>query len=270
MKLYQCLPVLSALISSVLSTSIMLPLYIYPDTNAVAWDPVFTAANNIPNMQFFVVVNPGSGPGSTSFPDINYVAGIDMLNRLPNVLVLGYVHTTYGAEPLSAVQANITQYAGWADYPDATKNISVAGIFVDESNTTDADPLFNYMSQISSSAKSTLSSTVTPVVFNAGVKPGADRFYTICDQLVVYECTYEPSTFCANGYQDITTLNQVTSPSFVSKASVLVNQYDGSTSTLQQLDNDAQAKGIGSIYFTSDAFYNTVDILAPQAAALNS
>ena len=56
----------------------------------------------------------------------------------------------------------------------------------------------------------------------------------------------------------------------MNKASVVVNEYDGDVSTLQKLVKDAQAYGIGSIYFTDDAFYSNLDILAPQAAALNS
>jgi hypothetical protein len=82
--------------------------------------------------------DPDSGPGAGQFPGTEYVAAVSQLHTYPNVKTLGvsygslvntkflthavwcqYVHTRWTAEPLSAVQANITKYAGWRNYTEA-------------------------------------------------------------------------------------------------------------------------------------------------------
>lgn len=84
---------------------------------------------NHPNLPFWVVVNPASGPGATnSQPDANYQACIPQLRPAanPNVKVLGYVPTGFGSRAQSAVQADITTYSQWgAAYKPS-------GIFFDE------------------------------------------------------------------------------------------------------------------------------------------
>lgn len=46
------------------SPAILLPLYIWP-TNDFIWEPVYTAAELHPEIQFQVIINPDSGPGYT-------------------------------------------------------------------------------------------------------------------------------------------------------------------------------------------------------------
>lgn len=63
-----------------------------------------------PKVTFYFVVNPASGPGATgSQPDAYYQACIAKLRPAanPNVVVLGYVPTTFGARSASAVDADI-------------------------------------------------------------------------------------------------------------------------------------------------------------------
>ena len=40
--------------------SVLLPLYVYPESGA--WDPVYSAVSSNPSVEFVVVVNPDSGP----------------------------------------------------------------------------------------------------------------------------------------------------------------------------------------------------------------
>jgi hypothetical protein len=74
-------------------------------------------------VQFYVIVNPNSGPGLT---DTNYQAAVAALHTYANVLLVGYVLTGYGTRPLDQVQQDIETYAAW---PAAT---GLAGIFFDE------------------------------------------------------------------------------------------------------------------------------------------
>ncbi|GAC1541404.1 MAG: hypothetical protein NVS3B12_28940 [Acidimicrobiales bacterium] len=69
------------------------------------------------------VMNPASGPGTASDP--SYVAQIAAA-RAAGVSVLGYVHTSYGTVPLSAVETEISEYLSW---------YHVNGVFVDEVST---------------------------------------------------------------------------------------------------------------------------------------
>ena len=87
---------LTGLCAPVLSSFVLLPLYIYP--SPTAWAPVYDAVQNNPTVKFQIVVNPNSGPGAYP-PDASYIDGVSKLNSYPNVLTIGYVATTYGQRP---------------------------------------------------------------------------------------------------------------------------------------------------------------------------
>ncbi|KAL8684158.1 MAG: hypothetical protein Q9224_006561, partial [Gallowayella concinna] len=99
------IPIASAL-------DILLPLYVYPGEGASAWSDVFSTISSHPNVQFEVVVNPNSGPGTTSFPtDPNIIAGVSKLNSFPNVHTVGYVLTGWGSRDNTTVEAEVDVYA---------------------------------------------------------------------------------------------------------------------------------------------------------------
>lgn len=92
---------------------ILLPLYIYPTPSA--WEPLYLAAAAHPELDFFVVVNPGNGPGPGALPDANYVEALARLTGLHNVKVIGYVHCSYGNRLLDDIVADVTTYRGWTE-----------------------------------------------------------------------------------------------------------------------------------------------------------
>src|SRR6266536_194297 len=57
---------------------ILLPLYIYPEPSA--WDPLYASLAAYPNTTFSIIVNPGSGPGASQYPDSNYISCITKLH----------------------------------------------------------------------------------------------------------------------------------------------------------------------------------------------
>ena len=54
------------------STSVLLPLYVYPSPGV--WNPVFDAITAHPNVLFYVVVNPDSGPGASGASTLVFLA----------------------------------------------------------------------------------------------------------------------------------------------------------------------------------------------------
>ena len=79
------------LLQPALSLFVMIPLYFYPDDGATAWNPVFSAISSHPKVQFQVIINPDSGPGSGQYPDVNFITGVSKLNSYKNVKLVGYV-----------------------------------------------------------------------------------------------------------------------------------------------------------------------------------
>ena len=84
-----------------------------------------------PNVNFTVVINPGSGPGPNPLPDGNYTREIPKLASYDNVRLLGYVATTYATRDISLVRKDIETYAGWSTN-SSIPYLAVRGIFFDE------------------------------------------------------------------------------------------------------------------------------------------
>jgi len=116
----------SALLAvAVARTNVMLPLYVPP--NSQEWQAAVDAIKKHPtDLDFFVVINPNSGPKSTSDPEganrgscntikppethpyckdalvhgcnLDWSTKVAELNGLPNVHTIGYVYSRYGHE----------------------------------------------------------------------------------------------------------------------------------------------------------------------------
>jgi hypothetical protein len=69
------------------------------------------------------MINPSNGPGSSA--STAYVAQVQR-SQAAGQLVLGYVHTSWGARAWSEVQLDIDRHYSW---------YNVDGIFVDEAAT---------------------------------------------------------------------------------------------------------------------------------------
>lgn len=105
-----------------LSTSVspmvqlLVPAYFDPADDAADWARLATAAKTVP---LTAIVNPNSGPGETADP--LYVDAITNVRK--NGRVVGYVHTSYGARPLSEVEDEVRAYRSF---------YKLDGIFLDE------------------------------------------------------------------------------------------------------------------------------------------
>ncbi|KAL3459624.1 Spherulation-specific family 4 [Aspergillus heterothallicus] len=86
-----------------------------------------------PNLTFWVIVNPNSGPGlpEQPSPDHNYAREVARLNAYSNVYTVGYIRIDYCRKPLHESCNEIARYASWSEHYE-TSRLGVRGIFVDE------------------------------------------------------------------------------------------------------------------------------------------
>ncbi|KAJ6586573.1 Spherulation-specific family 4 [Mycena sp. CBHHK59/15] len=214
-------------------TGIIVPLYSYPETSST-WAPLRTAITTYPAVQFYVIVNPDSGPEGApgSQPDTSYRAAVTSLRGHANVLILGYVFTSYGSRAQAAVAQDVQAYAGW------TAAWGVDGIFFDE---TQAGLMATYQAYTDTvrAAKWT-SGTTGYIVLNPGEDVGASTYYSIANQIVTFEDTYVQ-------YQ-----RQAPIPlAHAAQQSVIIHTFSNTTATLSSVIQTLETAGIASVYITN-------------------
>jgi len=143
----------------------MVPLYVYP---GAAWDTIAASANSVSTV---AIINPNSGPGTG--PNSDYVTYMQkMVNA--GVVMVGYVHTSYGARALADVKADIDVYA--TQFPHVT------GIFLDEASASSSDiayytSLYQYIMSMPG---------YNYDILNPGIIPD-QGYYSISTQIVALE-----------------------------------------------------------------------------------
>lgn len=240
---------------------ILLPLYIYPGTSASAWSNATAAIAAYPQVQWQVVVNPNSGPGTTGYPtDQNYITGISKLNSYANVKTLGYADTSFTNRAYSAVISDINVYASWASYTKA--NISIAGIFFDDVNNTASSAVNTYMHNASAYAYANVPSDITPVVFNPG-SLAPTQLFSYCDTMIEFENAFSV-------YKNATTIGTIPS-AYRDQSAILVYNTTG-TANVKSLVHTMAIDGVEAVYFTSDCCYNALNgtLLMQLAAAVQA
>ncbi|CAL1701483.1 unnamed protein product [Somion occarium] len=165
---------------ALLTSGIIFPLYIFPSAppSCSSWAPLVNSIAQNPNIPFYPIINPASGPGPLPV-DPSYQACIARL-KAPNVAVLGYVATWFGdTTKSSGVVADVNTYAGWASAyrPD--------GIFFDQASSSAGDVSL-YSQYTSLAAQSFGGGAGVTTVLNHGTTPAA-AFYNIADLLVTAE-----------------------------------------------------------------------------------
>ncbi|KAL4901307.1 hypothetical protein BDW74DRAFT_85032 [Aspergillus multicolor] len=167
---------------------VFVPLYVYPAPGA--WDPLVNVITEHPDVNFTVVVNPGSGPGPNPLPDGNYTQEIPRLTAHDNVRVLGYVATTYAKRNISAVRRDIQTYANWPTL-SGNSSLAVRGIFFDETPQQYNESAYAYLDTLTAVVKNTPGLGPDHFVFhNPGVVPDS-RYLSTADSTVVFEATYD-------------------------------------------------------------------------------
>ncbi|KAL8964638.1 MAG: hypothetical protein Q9183_004316, partial [Haloplaca sp. 2 TL-2023] len=195
------------------SLVILVPLYLYPDTSASAWSNITAAIAANPQVDWQIIVNPNSGPGTSSPPDANYITAISKLNSFSNVLTVGYIATGYTQVPYTSLTTQIDLYAQWAEYNAA--NISVSGIFFDEASNTAANDVYEYYQQAADYVYSNIPSTVTPIVILNPGAPAPAQLFDHADTIVQYENAF-------SSYKDESTIDSF-APGFNEQTAIIVH-----------------------------------------------
>jgi hypothetical protein len=224
---------LTLLVDAAFSSFVFFPLYISPGT---AWNPLYDAVGKNLGLQFTLIINPNSGPGSGSCPSSGYVTAIDNLNKYPNVQLLGYTHTSYTTRSQSAVLADVNTYANWSKC-STTKDVHMDGIFFDEAPAQYSTSSYNYMSQISNTARNSLSY----VAFNPGTMPDS-RYFDLADNICVWEDAY--SHYSSNAWSPLSQAQR-------KKSSILIHTFTANANTQKSLVNTIESSGVAGLYITT-------------------
>ncbi|TID22310.1 putative coatomer subunit alpha [Venturia nashicola] len=175
-----------------LKSNVLVPLYIYPA--AKAWTPLYDAIIKHPRLNFTIIVNPNSGPGTDLYPDVDYISKIEKLNALPNARTLGYVHISYAQRDIQSVLKDVAIYSGWAkgNLDASTPGFAVQGIFVDEVPTAYSPEVAEYLKTVNLAIKNSpgiLGKKL--IIHNPGQVPDNRFSDSNTDTTVVFEETYQ-------------------------------------------------------------------------------
>ncbi len=227
--------------TSTSSTGVIVPLYSYP-TNP-AWEEIIQAKVTNPSVPMIAIINPSNGPGTSQ--DLNYSRGINSL-RSAGVMVIGYVHTSYGRRSLSSVEADINAYHQW---------YNLSGIFFDEMTNVSGYEI--YYSTLNNYTKS-LGYTLT--VGNPGtrVQPSYDK---TMDILTIYE---------NKGLPSVSSITSWTSSSNKSSFAIMAYGVPNINSSFE-----SSASSYGSWIYITDAglpnpYHTLPSYFASEVASLSS
>ncbi|PYH84579.1 hypothetical protein BO82DRAFT_351788 [Aspergillus uvarum CBS 121591] len=244
----------AAAISS-LKAQVIIPFYVYPDPGK--WTPLLDLVASFPDVHFTVIINPSSGPGTSTLPDAAFLTAVPSLTANSNVLAIGYVPTQKGTRAIADVEKDINTYANW---PSASGNSSFAvhGIFLDEAPNAYSADLVSYYTTLSNLIKS--KDGLGPenyVVTNPGTPPD-NAYLDLADSTVVFESPYA-------SFQDAIsagTFSKLNASSHTKLASMVYGVPDSVhlPTLLTQVGNISEQIFLGntSSYMVYDTYMNSV------------
>ncbi|KAF4628416.1 hypothetical protein G7Y89_g9730 [Cudoniella acicularis] len=181
-------------------SSVLLPLYVYPDPGA--WDPLFTAIESNPHVNFTVVVNPASGPGTDPGPDANYTSEIPKLNQYPNVRTVGYVSTNYTNRNFSDALQDVMIYSLWSANT-TVPGLGMNGIFLDETPNEYNAASALFLEKLAVAIRSQTGLGKDPlIIHNPGTLPDAQYILSPNGPNVTIVFEGEYSTYQTTGIQN--------------------------------------------------------------------
>ncbi|KAE9399233.1 hypothetical protein BT96DRAFT_1019687 [Gymnopus androsaceus JB14] len=229
-------------LSAQASTAAIFPLYIYPDTDCTAWTTLFDSITDNASLQFYVVINPNSGPSNFNS---DYQACVPELLALgENVIIVGYVLTGYGTRDSSDVLADIATYMA---FPTTYRP---SGIFFDETSATSEylDKYTTYAEQVRSDVTSD-----SVVILNPGTNVADTSYFSIADFIVTAEQFYDdfdwPSSLAIDSANPV--------------GQQIVILHDGPTTLPTSLIQEMVEGGIAATFITSVAQDSAYKIIPP-------
>lgn len=222
---------------------VLMPLYLWPTkTN---WDPLFASIAANPTVPFQIIINPNSGPGSTTYPDPAFIPNLAKLNAYNNTNLLGYVRTGYASRNLTTVESEVSRYAGWAKY--GASDIHIDGIFFDEA--TDDTKYLSYMASLYHDVKNTYPNNAT-VITNPGT-PISSSFYAYADFVNPVENTLKFWKSTSGGVKSIAAAERP-------KSTIMLNDYTSSSAQMLADIEAIQQAGYAGLYISNDENYQAI------------
>ncbi|BGP16289.1 hypothetical protein JCM10213_008269 [Rhodosporidiobolus nylandii] len=176
--------------TAVEATKILVPLYSWSED---CWPELQSAAAANPSASFIAIINPNSGPVSDLSDPSLYCVPV-LRQKIPNLTLVGYVRTTYGARAPEDVVADINEYAAWSLLSVSAGGVKgtpkLDGIFFDETPTfLDDTSAFGTYTGYAAVARSKFGSKNSTVIYNPGAKVNP-RLYRSADYIVGFEDAY--------------------------------------------------------------------------------
>lgn len=214
---------------------IMVPAYFDPTGNNY-WNAMSNAATRVP---LIAILNPDSGPGTAR--DADNVSAVANLHHAGG-RVIGYVHTSYGARPMSEVTNDVDLYLAF---------YSLDGFFIDEmADDADTNHL-NYYAALYQYIKS------QNARFSVTGNPGSGTVEAYLGQPTAdLLMTYEDESSNYAGYVPSSWVTNHLARQFIHVAYGLANAI-----TMSNDVNLAVSRNAGWIYFTDADLPNPYDVL---------
>jgi hypothetical protein len=197
---------------------LIVPLYAYPTDPT--WNALIQAKQSNPDVPIIAIINPDSGPGSSSDP--TYVSGIASLQSA-GISVVGYVPTGYASVSLGTIEASATDYRDW---------YHVNGLFFDQMSNSQSE--VSYYSGVSQFAASI---GLGLTIGNPGTSVPSS-FVGAVSILVIYE---------SPGFPSVSTI--ASSAMGDASSNFAMISYDVSSPTQAYLQSVAQY--VSYVYFTN-------------------
>ncbi|KAJ5583390.1 hypothetical protein N7535_002010 [Penicillium sp. DV-2018c] len=255
LRFLSILATLTTLPSPALSTGLLIPLYSWPGTDT--WNTIYTTIAAYPTVPFYLIINPSTGPGETTYPEAAFITGIAKINSYPNARVLGYTYTSHGTRPRSDVENDIAAYANWSSYKE--HNIALSGIFFDQVSDGEDGSKLAYFQSLARVARN---KGLETVVFNPGVRVVGDvgAWFAAADLVVECEDTY--ANWVAMGPEE-----HFAAMGDYGKDAVILNRTPVDAD-IGSVVGVAKGLGIGAIYLSHDEDYMSYASVPKVAVAV--
>ncbi|EPE27895.1 cell surface spherulin 4 family protein [Glarea lozoyensis ATCC 20868] len=172
--------------------TVLVPLYVYPEHGS--WNLLYAIIKGNPQIEFLIIINPNSGPGSEDLPDENYTEGITLLNGYANVTLVGYISTDYFKRDINHVLKDVRTYAGWSkgkgfgDPNSKQKDLGLRGVFLDETPNEWSVDAGRYLERLTGVIKSHGDEPI--IIHNPGTIP-SPLFTPYATLTVMFEGSYD-------------------------------------------------------------------------------
>jgi len=208
---------------------LLVPLYVDPGS---AWDNIAAGAATV---ETIAIINPNSGPDSSA--GSSYTTYMNKLNNA-GVILIGYVHTSYGDRSASDVQKDIDTYV--AQYP------GLQGIFFDE--VSDSAQYLSYYTSLYNYVMA--KSGYVHCILNPGTQPD-EGYLNAATSIVIFEdkATSYPDSFSSW----VTCASSSSEKSGYKYKFSAIAYSSSSSSSAATLIASMQNSGVGMVYVTDGA-----------------